>query len=195
MPAPNAGSDPTSSSGSCQDETPRISAAPITPVTPVTAEAFLALRDFILERDLHALEDAGKQTIQRHLQKLTKGAQTSIASGVLQQERIKSLLKTNDEAKVRRATKSLVLGKAKVMSYEDLVEARAKRAEKDARKAAKKQRRKRKGEQEGVLDATSQAPLVAAAESTNSPVLTTQAQHTAASIPPCSGAAPVARMW
>jgi hypothetical protein len=36
----------------------------------------------------------------------------------------------NNEAKVRRSTKSVVLGKAKEMSYEDLEEARAKRAAK-----------------------------------------------------------------
>jgi hypothetical protein len=37
----------------------------------------------------------------------------------------------NNEAKVRRSTKSQVLGKAKVMSYQDLEEARAKRLEKE----------------------------------------------------------------
>lgn len=155
LPAQDTGGGPASRSGPRQDEMSRISVAPVTPATPVTAEAFLALHDFILERDAQALEETGKQNIQRHLQKLTKGAQTSIARGALQQERIRSLLKTNDEAKVRRTTKSLVLGKAKVMSYGDLVEARAKRAEKDARKIAKKQRRKRSGGQEVVPDATS----------------------------------------
>jgi len=140
----------TLSPGLSQHETPRISAAPVTPVTPITAEVFLALHGFILERDAHALDDPGMQSIQRHLQKLTKGAQISIARGIFQQERIKSLLKTNDEAKVRHTTKSLVLRKAKVMSYEDLVQARTKRAAKDARKAAKKQRRKRKSDQEIV---------------------------------------------
>ena len=53
----------------------------------------------------------------------------------------------NNEAKVRRLTKALVLGTAKVISYEDLQEARAKRAEKDAAKEAKgkgKRGRKRK---------------------------------------------------
>jgi len=78
----------------------------------VTAEAFLALHNFNLERDAQALEETGKQNIQRHLQKLTRGAQTSIARGALQQERIRSLLKTNNEAKVRRTTKSLVLEKS-----------------------------------------------------------------------------------
>jgi hypothetical protein len=43
----------------------------------------------------------------------------------------------NDESKPRRSTKSVVLGKAKVMSYEDLKEAREKRAARDAAAAAK----------------------------------------------------------
>jgi hypothetical protein len=47
------------------------------------------------------------------------------------------LIKINNEAQVRRSTKSLILGKAKVMSYEDLAEARTKRAEKEAGKGAK----------------------------------------------------------
>src|SRR5437763_2488079 len=55
------------------------------------------------------------------------------------------LVQVNNEAKVRRSTTSVVLGKAKVMSYEDLEEARAKRAEKEAAKKAKgKGRRGRK---------------------------------------------------
>ncbi|KAF2260427.1 hypothetical protein CC78DRAFT_472988, partial [Lojkania enalia] len=47
---------------------------------------------------------------------------------------IRFLKKVNNEAKVRRSTQSLVLGKAKVISYEDLKEARAKRAAKEAAK-------------------------------------------------------------
>ncbi|KAF2726438.1 hypothetical protein EJ04DRAFT_571277 [Polyplosphaeria fusca] len=51
----------------------------------------------------------------------------------------------NHEAKVRRSTRLEVLGKAKVMSFEDLEEARAKRAEKDKVTADKLKRgRKRK---------------------------------------------------
>lgn len=195
LPVPNADREPALSSGFSQHETPRITAAPVTPVTPVTAEAFLALRDFILGRDAQALEEPGKQNIQRHLQQLTKGAQTSIARRALQQERIRSLLKTNDEAKVRCTAKSLVLGRAKVMSYEDLVEARAKRAGKDARKAAKKQRRKRSGGQEVVPDAMLQVPLAAAAESANGQLWMAEAQYAVAPVPPCPGAAPTARMW
>jgi hypothetical protein len=59
-------------------------------------------------------------------------------------DQIRFLYKVNNEAKVRRSTKSIVLGKAKVMSYEDLEEARVKRAAKDASKAKGKGTRSRK---------------------------------------------------
>jgi hypothetical protein len=63
----------------------------------------------------------------------------------------------NNEAKVRRSTKALVLGTAKVMSYADLQEARVKRAEKDAAKEAKgkgKRGRKRKSATPEAEEAT-----------------------------------------
>ena len=44
--------------------------------------------------------------------------------GAFQEDQIQFLNAINNEAKVRRPTKSLVLQKAKVMSYEDLEEAR-----------------------------------------------------------------------
>ncbi|KAE9373844.1 hypothetical protein N431DRAFT_407564 [Stipitochalara longipes BDJ] len=50
----------------------------------------------------------------------------------------------NNEAKVRRSTQSLVLGKAKVMSFEDIEVARAARAAKDVIKGKGKRGRKRK---------------------------------------------------
>ncbi|TAQ91010.1 hypothetical protein B7494_g607 [Chlorociboria aeruginascens] len=54
------------------------------------------------------------------------------------------VLSINNEAKVRRSTRSLVLGKAKVMSYEDITAARAKRAIRDATKGKGKRGRKQK---------------------------------------------------
>lgn len=55
----------------------------------------------------------------------------------------------------------MVLGKAKVMSYEDLEEARAKRATKDAAKAEGKGKRGRKRKSQAVADAQKQmAPVV-----------------------------------
>jgi len=108
-----------------------------TPVTPVSAEAFMSLQNLIIKQDAHALNDTSKQSLQRHVQKLVKAAQTSLAKDTLQQDQIRFLTTVNNEAKVRRSTKSLVLGKAKVMNYEDLKETRAKRAEKEAAKEAK----------------------------------------------------------
>jgi hypothetical protein len=59
----------------------------------------------------------------------------------LKEGQIQFLRTINDESRSRRAEKSLVLGKARVMSYEDLQVARAKRAEKEADKAGKKKQR------------------------------------------------------
>jgi hypothetical protein len=61
-------------------------------------------------------------------------------------------MKIKDEAKVQRSTKADILGKAKVMGFNELEEARAKCAEKDAAKADKgkvKRGRKRKGTAKG----------------------------------------------
>ena len=83
------------------------------------------------------LDETSKQNLQRHLQKFVKAAQTSFAKGVLQEDQIQFLTTINNKAKVRRSTKSLVLGKAKVMSYEDLEEAQAKHVEKELTQRAK----------------------------------------------------------
>jgi hypothetical protein len=91
-----------------------------------------------IQQDAHALDETSKQNLQRHLQKFVKAARTSSAKVILKDDdQIQFLITVNNEAKVRRATKSLVLGKAKVMSYEDLEEARAKRVVKESTQAAK----------------------------------------------------------
>jgi hypothetical protein len=54
------------------------------------------------------------------------------------------LTRMNNEAKVCRSTRSVVVGKAKVMSFEDIEVARAARAAKDAIKGKGKRGRKRK---------------------------------------------------
>jgi hypothetical protein len=118
-----------------------------TPVTPVSAEGFMSLQNLIIKQVAYALDDTSKQKLERHVLKLTKAGQMFLAKGALQEDQIQFLTTINNEAKVRRSTKSLVLGKAKVMSYEDLEVARAKRAEKEAAKEAKgkgKRGRKRK---------------------------------------------------
>ncbi|KAL5330964.1 hypothetical protein ACEPPN_000491 [Leptodophora sp. 'Broadleaf-Isolate-01'] len=74
------------------------------------------------------------------LQKLANTAQVSFAECALLNNRNQSLTKANNEAKVRRSTKPVVLGKgkAKVMSFKDL------EAAKDSVKSKGKRGRKRK---------------------------------------------------
>jgi len=54
------------------------------------------------------------------------------------------LITINDEAKVRRSIKLVILGKTKVMSYENLVAKRVKRETKEQDKAKRKRKRDRK---------------------------------------------------
>jgi hypothetical protein len=118
---------------------------PQTPVTPVSAEAFMSLQNLIIQQDAHALDETSKQNLARHLQICTRAFQKSSAKSILQEDRIQFLTTINNEAKVQRSMKSLVLGKAKVISYKDLEEARAKRLVKESTQAAKgKGKRSRK---------------------------------------------------
>jgi hypothetical protein len=94
--------------------------------TPVTAEALTSLRNLI-EQDAHTLNDASKQ----RLQKLANAAQKSFAECALLDEN-RLLFEQNNEINCRQSTRSIVVGKAKVMSYEDIVEAKLKRDAKDA---------------------------------------------------------------
>ncbi|EMD63976.1 hypothetical protein COCSADRAFT_36576 [Bipolaris sorokiniana ND90Pr] len=115
---------------------------PETPVTPVTTEAVMSLHNLI-KQDAHALGEQSNQRLQKYVQKLASAAQISLAKQTLLQDQNEFLTKVNKEATVRRSTRSIVLGKAKVMSFEDLEEARAKRAEKEEKASAAKVPKKR----------------------------------------------------
>ncbi|KAH8695835.1 hypothetical protein GQ44DRAFT_634521 [Phaeosphaeriaceae sp. PMI808] len=109
--------------------------SPVMLVTPVDAEALVTLQGLI-NRNAHALDDErSKWRLQWYTEKLANAAKISLAERAFQQDQIQFLLRVNNEAKARRSTKSLILGKAKVMSYEDLEVARAKRAAKEKAKA------------------------------------------------------------
>ncbi|KAI9146769.1 hypothetical protein HJFPF1_13508 [Paramyrothecium foliicola] len=110
---------------------------PQTPFTPVSAEAVASLHKLI-EQDLYMLDEMNRPRLEKHLQKLTHAAQLSFAERSLLQENNQFLAQMNNEAKVRRSTKSEILGRAKVMSYEDLENALAMRASKEAAKEAKR---------------------------------------------------------
>jgi len=115
-----------------------------TPVTPVSAKTLISLQNLIIKQDAHALDKTSKQSLQKHVQKLANATQMSLAKGALQQNQIRFLITINDEAKVRRSTKLVVLGKAKVMSYENLIAKRAEREAKEQDKAKKKKKCDRK---------------------------------------------------
>jgi hypothetical protein len=72
---------------------------PQTPVTPVSAEAFMSLQNLIIQ-DACALDETSKQKLVRHLQKGTKAFQKSSALEKLQKDRIQFLTTINNEAKV-----------------------------------------------------------------------------------------------
>ena len=110
---------------------PMTPALPATPVTPVSVEALMSLQNLIVTRDAQSLDARAKCSQQRHLQKLTKAAEIFLAKNALQRDQIQFLLKMNNEAKARRSTKSLIIGRARVASYEDLIEARTERMKKD----------------------------------------------------------------
>lgn len=120
-------------------------------LTPVSAEALMSLQSFIVQQDACTLGETSKQRLEEHLQKLTKAASTFHTTTALQKDQIQFLYKMNNEAKVRRSMKSLALGKARVMSYDDLVATRVKRAEKDAAQEHKK-KSSRRHKRKDVLD-------------------------------------------
>ncbi|PQE29011.1 hypothetical protein CJF30_00004068 [Rutstroemia sp. NJR-2017a BBW] len=124
--------------GSChQDEVPQ------TPVTPVSAEGLASLHNLI-KQDAYRLDGTSTQRLERHVQKLANAAQISFAERALLYDQNQMLTRMNNEAKVRRSTRSIVLGKAKVMSFEDIEVARAARAVKEVIKGKGKRGRKRK---------------------------------------------------
>lgn len=65
----------------------------------------------------------------RRIEKLAKAGKVLLAKSALQESHIQFLHKINNEGAARRSTRAIVLGTAKVMSWEDLEEAKAKRVE------------------------------------------------------------------
>jgi hypothetical protein len=117
----------------------------------VSAEGFTSLYNKI-KQDALTLDETSQQRLRRRVQKLANAGQGSFAEVALLRYQNQFLTRMNNEARVRRSTKSVVLGKGegKVMSFEDIEEARAKRAAKEAIKDKGKRGRKRKS---AVLEA------------------------------------------
>ena len=114
---------------------PQYEALP-TPATPMSAESLTLLLNMI--KQVPDDGETSRQYKERLQQKVTAAAQTYLAKNALLEDRNQFLTNINDEGKVRRSSKSEIIGKARVMSYEDLEKARAERAMKEAAKEAKK---------------------------------------------------------
>ena len=113
------------------------------------------------------------------LQKLLHATQKAFADRSLLHDENESLLKQNDEKRVRQNMKSTVIsqGNARIMSYADIVEMQRRRTAKtDTNKAKPPTKRKQKA---------------ASKASTRK----TQTQQSEDLFPPCPGRAPVAQMW
>jgi hypothetical protein len=117
---------------------------PPTPVTPVSAEGFMSLHNLI-KQDTHTLDERSIPRLQSYVEKLANAGERSFAQCALLKDQNQFLSEMNNEAKVRKSTKPIVLakGQGKVMSYKDLEEARTTRAAKDAAKEAIKGKGKR----------------------------------------------------
>ncbi|KAK0887026.1 hypothetical protein LTR02_017616, partial [Friedmanniomyces endolithicus] len=132
--------------------------------------------------------------------KLVKAAETSFAKSALQQDQIRFLFRINTEAKIRRSTNSIVLGKAKVTSFKDLTEARPKQTEKEVGKLAKDKWTRGRKHEDGALEAcmpvrkTKAARIREAPETARKPVQLAESQHMGGLIAQGSGRAPVAQM-
>jgi len=124
----------------------------------------MSLQNVIIKQVAHVLDDTSRQKFERHVLKFTKAGQQGLVREALKDNRIQFLDTINNEARVRRSTKSLVLGKAKVMSYEDLEEARAKRAEKEAAKEAKGKGKRGRKRKRATLNADASGPETDASE-------------------------------
>ncbi|KAF1967812.1 hypothetical protein BU23DRAFT_515577 [Bimuria novae-zelandiae CBS 107.79] len=128
-----------------------------TPATPVSSETLESLLNIIR----HIPDDeASSQRKERLQQKVSNAALTFLAKNALLHDQNVFLKKINNEGKTRRATKSTILGTAKVMTWDDLEKARGEHAIKETRKA-EKEAKKAVRQAKKVANATVQAEATA----------------------------------
>lgn len=126
--------------GSCTHEVPH------TPVTPVSAEALTSLSNVIKQVPN---DEANRQYKEKLQQKLINAAQLCFAERAILQGQNEFLAEINNEGKVRRSTKSDVVGRAKVMVWEDIDKARIElAAKKEANEIKKAEREAKKAQKE-----------------------------------------------
>jgi hypothetical protein len=181
---------------------PAASVTPVTPVTPVSMEAFTSLQNTIIREDARKLDEVDKQRLMRHLEKIAKAGKALLAKSALQEGHIRFLHKINDEGKARRSTRAIVLGTAKVMSYEDLEEAKAKRAKQGEKKVKRGKQGGGKKQNAGASKARKSRTDPGAELTSDRSFANNDANQVAEPncaveglVAPCPGRAPIARMW
>ncbi|KAF2721187.1 hypothetical protein K431DRAFT_320483 [Polychaeton citri CBS 116435] len=85
------------------------------------------------------LKDMEQLASKLYLQKMANAVEKLFADRALLFDENKLLFEQNNKKSIRDSTRGTVVGRAKVMSYNDLVEAQRKRSEKEARKTQHKQ--------------------------------------------------------
>ena len=93
-----------------------------------------------IELNVHALDDHSQQCFQ----KFANGAERAVSARDLLFHENSDLFKQNNESNVRASTKSTVVGKGIVMSFEEIREARKKREEKDISEERRQGRKRKK---------------------------------------------------
>ncbi|KAL9085881.1 MAG: hypothetical protein Q9165_007364 [Trypethelium subeluteriae] len=97
----------------------------------MSIEGFISLQIESSKKVAQGLNETSKQSLERHTQKFVRVAQTSLPKWALLKDQIRFLLNIEYGAKARQPTKSLVCGKVKATSYEDLVSKRVEREGKE----------------------------------------------------------------
>jgi hypothetical protein len=111
--------------------------------TPVTSEDLMSLHRR-LEQNIHLLDGDS----QLYFRKLANAGERAITARDLLFKENYDLFKQNYESNTRTSVNSTMIGKGKVMSYEDILEAQKKRDDKDTVKVGR-QGRKRKNSASG----------------------------------------------
>ena len=106
--------------------------------TPVTSEQFASLRKTI-EQNMPTLDEYNQQC----LQKIVNAAEKFVSARDLLHQECSDKFKQANESDARASIRSIVVGKGKIMSFEDIEEARAKREKKEVAQARRRGRKQK----------------------------------------------------
>lgn len=153
IPKPVNQSTPSVSDGAesglgAHDEVPQ------TPVTPVSAQALTVLLDKIEQIPDTESHRKVKEKLQ---QKHAKATRLCIAELSMLQIRNDALTQINNEGKVRRSAKPNIVGRARIMAWDDIEAARSEIAAKAKEKEEKKARREAKNAEKEAMKAASKS--------------------------------------